>query len=823
MKSSTKPKLHDYSYAAQKALTPLIVALLVSGCFGQAKPEDPDPVVTPPVEEADVTAPSRIDDVTAISLSQTSIRVQWSAPGDDGAVGTAQTYEIRYRTSTIDASNWSSSSQLMIAPVPKVSGTLQMFDLLNLTPNTRYYFAIKTRDEAMNESAISNVASVTTDAPPPPVPDPDTVAPSVVSSLSASALSTSSIKLNWTAPGDDGNVGQSSSYDVRYATATITAGNWDGATQVPAEPLPGIAGSAQTMTVKSLNASTKYFFAMQTSDEAGNTSVISNVATATTQANVSGAVTVPGTPASPYPTIQHLSIDWPISGDNDEDGVVSVRYRKAGSANWTQGMNLFRVAGGSNQGFSWGNKQSGSLFKLDADTEYEIELTLSDPDNGAPVQETLFAKTRAVPQAAVSATQTAVTPSTLSAALSAARAGDVLVLGNGSYPGFTVGRSGTPGNPIVIRGISKGGVVINGDVRIDGRHDVYLETLTVNGMVKFNSSENIVVRGTAINTSGSGIVAQGSGTINSYIVDNIVLGSTTWGNNTVGNNGSNVGEGIEITGPGNVVAYNYVKGFRDAISLMEDDEAVNQVSFDIYNNDIEIGADDGIEADFAMGNVRVLNNRITNSYVGLSSQPGLGGPTYFIGNVMYNVVLTPFKLHRGSVGDVALHNTVVKGGDAFGVFTDDAWSKAWFRNNIFIGGAVTGSVGPYGIGNGKVADLRAASSTCSFDYDGFGSINTGSFTGRIGSTSFSSLSAMQANTTEAHALTVDLDIFAASVAFPSTVFPIRAIPDLRLKAGANVVDAGVVIPNINDGYSGAAPDLGAYEQGAALPVYGPRR
>jgi len=46
--------------------------------------------------------------------------------------------------------------------------------------------------------------------------------------------------------------------------------------------------------------------------------------------------------------------------------------------------------------------------------------------------------------------------------------------------------------------------------------------------------------------------------------------------------------------------------------------------------------------------------------------------------------------------------------------------------------------------------------------------------------------------------------------------------DLRLKEGSGAVDAGEVLPNINDGFAGKAPDLGAYELGADLPPYGPR-
>jgi hypothetical protein len=45
---------------------------------------------------------------------------------------------------------------------------------------------------------------------------------------------------------------------------------------------------------------------------------------------------------------------------------------------------------------------------------------------------------------------------------------------------------------------------------------------------------------------------------------------------------------------------------------------------------------------------------------------------------------------------------------------------------------------------------------------------------------------------------------------------------MTLSAGCTAVDAGVILPNINDSFSGSAPDLGAYERGQPLPVYGPR-
>ena len=46
--------------------------------------------------------------------------------------------------------------------------------------------------------------------------------------------------------------------------------------------------------------------------------------------------------------------------------------------------------------------------------------------------------------------------------------------------------------------------------------------------------------------------------------------------------------------------------------------------------------------------------------------------------------------------------------------------------------------------------------------------------------------------------------------------------DLRPASGTPMVDAGGVIPNINDGYAGTAPDSGCLEGGDPLPAYGPR-
>jgi hypothetical protein len=216
-----------------------------------------------------------------------------------------------------------------------------------------------------------------------------------------------------------------------------------------------------------------------------------------------------------------------------------------------------------------------------------------------------------------------------------------------------------------------------------------------------------------------------------------------------------------------------------------------------------------------------MRNRITNAFIALSSQPSLGGPTYFIRNALYNIAHVSFKLYRGSFGDVLLHNTVVKGGDAIGIYAGNPVNNLYSRNNLFIGGP-GGSYGGYNNGTGKalqIADL--VSSNANMNYDAIGT-TVGSFTGRFGTTSFSDFSQFRSLTTEKNFTQVGLAVFNSAIALPTNAMSTYAAPDLRLRAGSAAENAGVVIPGINAGYSGAAPDVGAYEVGAPLPVVGPR-
>ena len=111
----------------------------------------------------DVTAPSDILNLTTGAITASSIALSWTSPGDDGTVGTATTYDMRYSSSNItNDTDFNNATQVTLEPAPQVAGNNQNFIVTGLNPTTTYYFAIKTRDEVLNASALSNVVTATT-------------------------------------------------------------------------------------------------------------------------------------------------------------------------------------------------------------------------------------------------------------------------------------------------------------------------------------------------------------------------------------------------------------------------------------------------------------------------------------------------------------------------------------------------------------------------------------------------------------------------------------------------------------------------------------
>jgi hypothetical protein len=361
------------------------------------------------------------------------------------------------------------------------------------------------------------------------------------------------------------------------------------------------------------------------------------------------------------------------------------------------------------------------------------------------------------------------------------------------------------------------------------------------GVKDVAGAKGLTVRNCRIENVGIGINAQYAGSRDFYIADNVFLGRDDrhrvlgWANpGLYGAHPINSYYAVKVYGSGHVIAHNAVAFFHDGISVcthgIPDAERDHwAVAIDIYNNDIYVTGDDFIEADGGVHNIRVMRNRGMNAaHTGLSAQPIFGGPAYYIRNIVYN---TPVALKFiNPAGVMVYHNTFIAENR-----TDTQVSNAHFANNLFLG--TDASQG--------IASLGGPTAYSTYDYDGFRP-NRGAesqyawFGPRDGMRvdyerpqnqvqRFKTLSELTAATgAEAHGIEVDYDIFEhvrppfpPDSSKPGTPYEASDF-DFRLRAGSKAVDAGMPLSNINDGFAGKAPDLGAYELAQRLPVYGPR-
>ncbi|BAU47851.1 peptidase S8 [Sulfurifustis variabilis] len=112
--------------------------------------------------EDDTTAPGAVVDLATTEAGTGSVRLSWTASGDDGWQGSAAAYELRYSTSPIDESNFLSGQPVPGTPKPAAAGTPESFLVTGLEGSTGYYFALKVIDNVGNASPLSNVAQATT-------------------------------------------------------------------------------------------------------------------------------------------------------------------------------------------------------------------------------------------------------------------------------------------------------------------------------------------------------------------------------------------------------------------------------------------------------------------------------------------------------------------------------------------------------------------------------------------------------------------------------------------------------------------------------------
>jgi hypothetical protein len=440
---------------------------------------------------------------------------------------------------------------------------------------------------------------------------------------------------------------------------------------------------------------------------------------------------------------------------------------------------------------------------------------------------------------------------------------------------------GTAEKPIVIKAAGDGEVVIDGRGNFNlfntkAADYTYFEGITFRntqiaiwaGTQFIAGASGLTVKRCRFEDVGMGVFANFAGSTDFYIADSVFLGRndprhlTGWTGpfwaqfeHVEGQEYPPVMKSytaIRLYGAGHVVAHNYVADFHDGIDtemygMPDGSHPIDgpaypprqswdrrPVAIDIYNNYITNAHDNSIEMDGSMHNIRVMRNMLINSASHpMSTQPSIGGPIYFIRNIVYHAPGGSTRATAGSPGVVYYNNTVTTETSA------GSTANVHWRNNLMLGQNAAPAV----------FSVNTATSYSSSDYNGFrpnpgtesfqwSSPPAGAQAVRLDPIAATKLEARKFATLEAyaqatgqdqHSVLVDYDIFvkvprldAKDLATVQRLYTAEDL-DFGLKPGSAAVDRGVVLPNVTDGFTGAAPDLGALEFGKPTPVYGPRR
>jgi hypothetical protein len=261
-------------------------------------------------------------------------------------------------------------------------------------------------------------------------------------------------------------------------------------------------------------------------------------------------------------------------------------------------------------------------------------------------------------------------------------------------------------------------------------------------------------------------------------------------------------------GRGLVFRNNVVDGLFDGVHLAPSGppSKIRTHETDFYNNRVVKVCDDLIELDGQCRNVRIFDNRMENFLSGISIAQGCHGPTYVLRNVMSGAGNTsaaqlppqfegyPVKTNGGTrYGNTGwaffFHNTCHTSAPNTNAFRVQVakWRKLVFANNIW-----QGTRNGFVFWRDSVSPIEMNNDIIHTEVGPLLTVRSKSYT-----------TAIQARNRLPF-------LSGAIVGDPQLRDPTRG--DFGPQEGSRAIDAGVVIPGVNDTrFSGKAPDIGAIE------------
>ena len=415
---------------------------------------------------------------------------------------------------------------------------------------------------------------------------------------------------------------------------------------------------------------------------------------------------------------------------------------------------------------------------------------------------------------------------TLQKAASIVTAGGTILVRPGRYAGFTISRSGTSDEPIVIRAAS-GRPVIDG--ALDGRVDV----------IKVNGAHDIRIEGLEVtgaqggNYTGAGIRTE-NGASRIVIVDNVIRENRSYGINSHsstnvtirGNDIHHNAQGVQVTGRG------------DGTRILDND--IHDNVYMIRNTPKSENAHDdtgavGIGFVKSTGAVLATGNRIWGNRAASYDYEWDGAA---------------FEIY-GASNVTMSDNTAWDNENVLETGTDSSSPQCTgnvFARNIAYGATTAGR--SWGMFLRCAADMVVAHNTF-HDLDGFAfaiGADSANFSGSIGGLRivnniitlngtgakvFGLTTALPDSVEIDHNLARTSGVYATladgrRTSDPATFsewtgyqrhqdlsspgFVDAGARDYRLKSTSPAVDAGIRVPGVSDTWAGEAPDLGRYER-----------
>ena len=261
-------------------------------------------------------------------------------------------------------------------------------------------------------------------------------------------------------------------------------------------------------------------------------------------------------------------------------------------------------------------------------------------------------------------------------------------------------------------------------------------------------------------------------------------------------------------GRGNIVRRNRIYGTFNGIGPCGSSAPPAGVTneTDLYENTLFMHTDDAFEPEGYCANVRIWHNYIYDVHMALAVAPATIGPTYILRNVAYQFgntrtsridgyTASALKINSGyatPIGPLYLyHNTFytrTPDTDAVALLNPGESTFIQARNNL-----MTGT---------RYALYKVNPVALDGDWDNQHTTDPTRFV-KWQSTRYSNLATFQAGTgQEQNGLSTD----------PKLVDPSGG--NFYPAADSPLVNRGLIIPGINDNYSGSAPDIGALEYGS---------